>query len=257
MNTAIDLMMARARLAQLTPQWPSKNRNMAQRLQKAIENTMNHVLANMDLVGDWKEKPVFEWSVPVTTTSTSQITLSVCRKKNGNNHWGPWTVVVNQLEAMICLWSTSLRRHSPERQLQRERVLGRTTEHSEPDHKLWISRGTPYQMSPASGIVSNRCFGWYESVRAEVMLDVTKILPGDIETHCTQDLYGWFIRGVLEIVTDIGGTTTTRSGDDAERLISIEEDPWDWLALENSSLNNWLCISSNLILVHLKKHISA
>lgn len=245
-DVAMDLLMARARLAQLTPQWPSKNRNRAQNLRKAIENTMNYVFPNMDLVGDWEEKSVFEWSVPVTTTSTStsQITLILRRTKDGNNHWGPWTVAVNQLEAMICLWSTSMRRHSPEGQLQRVRVFGPTTEHSEPDHKLWISRGTPYQMSPGSGIVSDTCFGWYESVGSadhqsggEVLWDVTKILTGDIETHCTEDLYGWLIRGLLQIVKDIGGTTTTRSKNGPSGVGLIEQDAWDWLALENSSLN--------------------
>lgn len=49
------------------------------------------------------------------------------KRNDDNDHWKPRTVVVTQLEAMICLWTSSLRRHANE-----------STEHSEPGHNRWI-----------------------------------------------------------------------------------------------------------------------
>lgn len=238
-NMAADLMIARARLAGLSPKWPSRNRNRALNLQNAIQNTMNYVFANMKLKDNWPTKGSFEWSVPVTTTSTTQVSVHMTRTMDENNHYTPWTVVVDQLEAMICLWASSLGGHVRDgQQLTYIRLLGPVTEHSEPDHELWINRGTGYETKHASEVVNTSCFGWWESVRGEDdKLHVTNVPQGDIEKHCTQDLYGWFIRRLMQIVAVIGGTTTSRTGNYTPWPASMGRGGWDWLPVENSSLH--------------------
>lgn len=242
-NTAMDLMITRARLATLTPKWPSRNRINAQNLQKALDNTINYVFGNMTLREDWGEE--LQWAVPVATTSRSHVSLRFKRKKDENGRWKPWSAAVNQLEAVICLWASSLREHlRTGTRLTYTRLLGPTTEHSEPDHKLWISRGTTYQTIPASEIDDTQCFGWWESVRNEDgqgrpgdTLHVTTVTPGDIEKHCIQDVYGWFVRGLMRSVADIGGTTTLRLTAVAQEPVETEIERWNWLSVQNSSLD--------------------
>lgn len=113
-------MMIRVSLAGLSIDWDLNSRKCVAVLQRAIEESMNDVFAKMELNQKNLNEPSFQWCIPVTARpkprggSTSElaqdceVSLILERKKDETGSWGEWEVKNKELEAVLCLWASSL-----------------------------------------------------------------------------------------------------------------------------------------------------
>lgn len=264
---AVEVMKIRARLARLSKDWELEIRTTVEILRNAIEMTMKDVFTNMKLSTKFKNVPEFEWVIWVKTefqdqhtdpaqSKISEIKLTMKREKDDNSNWRPWKIDTSELEAVLCLWVSSLtnvnktRAKQVLRRLKHIRLLGLATEGVKVDYKLWIHRGTT-----ATQTVLNReearYFGRVTGPDRDNNPKVSSNNPnqtpsveylcvdagGKLEMICAQELYTSFLFQLLSKVEIVGGITTRRT-DDSTTLVSdtSSNDSWSQFRLSNSNL---------------------
>lgn len=221
--TAVKVMKTRARLAKLSKDWKLEDRAKAKILRNAIETTINQISNTMTL-SDALKGDKFTWAVPVQTElengtwEVSSIELVLTRKTGESRIWSPWETDERELEAVLCLWISTLtddireKARKGETQLQQLRLFGRDTDEIKLDYNLWIDRGTTTSKTiPKSG--EARYFGRVAdgdqdgSATPEYLCARTK---REIELLCAQELYAVFMSELVRGITDVGGITRKR-----------------------------------------------
>lgn len=166
---AMDVMRSRTRLAVLSKNWELReNRDMLRFLQTAIEDTMNHVFTKMSLMDSWGSSPEFLWRLPVMVDSNfgCGVTLRLRRERNEIGDWQVWITDVNELEATLCLWTSSIEERKREYlqsgrpSAQLVRLMGPATRESKMEYDIWINRGTKYRKALAPITEDVQYFGW-------------------------------------------------------------------------------------------------
>lgn len=236
-NQPTVVMKNRARLAQISSDWKLENRIKVKTLKSAIEATMNQVCASMTLKPGYEEMCNFDWTLWVKTrfcssnqgtTSTekdkepeiSGVDLRIVRERDDDS-WTPWRIDENELEAVLCLWVSSLveedklRARSHNLPLKNVRLFGPATDDSvvRTDYKLWIYNGTALNESREDP--GSRYFGWAGKDQGGNATYLSIDAKEDLATLCAQEIYGQFLFQLAQIVEEIGGNTTLRKNDPA------------------------------------------
>lgn len=244
----VAVMRTRARLARLSGDWDLESRKKVAVLQSAIEGTMNDVFANMKLKKDGNGGSSFEWDVPVRArlnddgrqAQNCEVKLTLTREKDETGSWGGWKADKSELEAILCLWVSSLaefdRKQAKESRLRLKqvRLLGPATLATAIDYKLWLHRGTKPRRAKIDRR-KERYFGWSGSLSDEhLCVDAEQ----DLETLCAQGLYTLFLKELVGLVEEVGGITTQRANDSNRGLSpSVKsEHSWEHLYLSNTNL---------------------
>lgn len=265
-DESMAVMKMRARLGRLSKDWKLESRIKVKILQNAIEATMNDISTTMKLKDEWKDKSSFTWILPVNAQFKStpalephftslgattagvesqswKVHLTISRAKDEDS-WGPWRTDRSELEAVLCLWVSSLTEQNMSRankrlpKLKHIRLLGPATEQAKVDHRLWTHRGSklnemPFKEKEARYVGwagnSNNASGQYLCVDADPVL----------ETLCAQELYASFIFKVVNIIEEVGGCTTRLINDSTtDRPAGKQNHRWDQFRLSNTSLSN-------------------
>lgn len=218
-NIGTEVMAIRTSLAELSKNWKLEDRVQVRNLEKAIEAAMNTIYLHMVLFDEYKDKLSFEWvlwvkvkEVGESPPQRSKVKMTIEREKDQNNKWKPWRVKGGELEAILCLWISSLTEESRERARKgldprsNVRCLSLASFECTIDYKIWAYRGTnPVQQPCSSDEI--RYFG-----RASGEGDFWCVDAGsDLKTLCVQELYAAFMFAVVEVIKEIGGTTTQRT----------------------------------------------
>lgn len=271
-KAAMDVMRVRARLARLSKDWNLESRANVEILQHVIEATMNEVFHSMQLEPEFKNTPIFEWAIPVKaifrqqaeeheqamppTPGKWEIKLTMERTRDENSDWKDWKTDRSELEAVLCLWTSSLtnvnrlraKKHKP--RMKQIRLLGLATDELKVDYRLWIHRGvTPKQIvldnDQARYFGQSMCFnrgGDMEALGRHPNSEVSTsagylavAARGALETVCAQELYTLFLSQLLAGIKDVGGTTARRADESTARLSS--NDGWAQFRLNNTSLS--------------------
>lgn len=155
--TPVAVMRARARLARLSGDWDVESRKKVAVLQSAIEGAINVVFANMKLKEHQNDElSSFKWGVSVRArlndgdrqAQNCEVKLTLTREKNETGSWGGWKANKSELEAILCLWVSSLAELDRKQakkgklRLKQVRLLGPATLATAIDYKLWLHRGT-------------------------------------------------------------------------------------------------------------------
>lgn len=243
--TAVKVMKTRARLAELSKDWKLEDRAKAGILRSAIETTINQISSTMTL-NDTLKGDQFTWAVPVKTEledgslEESSINLVLTRKAGESRIWSPWETDERELEAVLCLWISTLtddirestRENKP--QLENIRLFGLDTNEIKLDYNLWIDRGTTTEKAKPDPNKA-RYFGRVARDRAggpERVADDHPNAPPDylcarsrreIELLCAQELYAVFMSELVHGITDVGGVTRKRVDNAADEEGSAGE----------------------------------
>lgn len=259
-DTAMQVMKIRARLARISTDWELEIRTTVEILRRAIETTMRDVFANMTLTPAFRNEPTFKWAVPVKTERTvsteaepqitvSEVVLTLRREFGGEGDLGPWKIDPSELEAVLCLWVSTLTNANRTRRLKKVRLLGLATEDIKVENKLWIHRGTTAvstELKPKEA----RYFGRVTASdrRSNDPTAVSGSNPpaeylsvearGSLEIICAQELHTSFLFQLLGKVQDVRGTTARRT-DDPTALASdtAGNQSWSQFRLNNSNLS--------------------
>lgn len=97
------------------------------------------------------------------------------------------------------------------------RLVGPATRESKMEYDIWINRGTKYRKALAPIAEDVQYFGWTRFVlKDSPETEFISLTCNDsLERLCAQDLYTWFMFGLAEIITEVGGNITLRSSDPA------------------------------------------
>ncbi|KAH0608208.1 uncharacterized protein H6S33_002260 [Morchella sextelata] len=259
-NTATEVMAIRTDLAKLSKNWELEDGVQVHNLEKAIEAAINTIYLHMVLMPDEDEdKSSFEWVLRVKVEKkkvekkeveekeveekemeVEEVKMTIERKKDQNNKWKPWKVKEGELEAVLCLWISSLMEESRERtrkelgQYSNVRCLSAASSEHMFDHKIWSYRGTTpvKKQSPADKI---RYFG-----RTTGKGDFWCVDTGsDLKTLCVQELYAAFMFAVVELIKDVGGKTGQRTitAQPNEKDADVEGDLWNKCVLTNTNVD--------------------
>ncbi|KAL0632692.1 hypothetical protein Q9L58_008413 [Maublancomyces gigas] len=243
--TAVKVMKTRARLAELSKDWKLEDRAKAKILRSAIETTINQISSTMTL-NDTLKGDQFTWAVPVKTEledgslEESSINLVLTRKAGESRIWSPWETDERELEAVLCLWISTLtddirestRENKP--QLKNTRLFGLDTNEIKLDYNLWIDRGTTTKKEKLDPNKA-RYFGRVARDRAGGSERVAHDRPNtppdylcaeskrEIELLCAQELYAVFMSELVHGITDVGGVTRKRVDNAADEEGSAGE----------------------------------
>lgn len=250
-NAAV--MRTRARLARLSHDWMFGGRKKAEVLHNLIEETMNEIFDNMTIREDLKTEREISWSIPVeasfkdSTTNAEQINLIFSRKLNENQSFGAWTIEKSELEAVLCLWTSSIVRADRQRardrlpRFKRVRILACATELTSTHYNVWVPRAR----NPKLERVYDDDTRYYGYTRAPSRDQVSSSgylyvdAEGDSSTLCAQELYSLFIFELAGMVQDIGGVTTPHNKDAVTRATGTLDGPnTEAFRLHNSNLEH-------------------
>lgn len=219
-TTAVKVMKTRARLAELSKDWKLEDRAKAKILRSAIESTINQISSTMTL-NDTLKGNEFTWAVPVKTEledgslEESSINLVLTRKAGESRIWSPWETDERELEAVLCLWISTLTDDIREStkinkdQLKKIRLFGRDTNEIKLDYNLWIDRGTTTKETIPDPNQA-RYFGRVAQDLNEPFEYLSAESNRDIELLCAQELYAVFMSELVRGITDVGGMTSKR-----------------------------------------------
>lgn len=246
-------MSIRSSLAGLSIDWDLNSRKCVAVLKSAIQESMNDVFTKMELNQKNCNEPSFEWCIPVTARPKTRegaplepgqncaVSLILERKKDETGSWGEWGVKNEELEAVLCLWVSSLtefdrkQAQNVEVRPKQIRLLGPATLASPIDYKFWIHRGAELRRTKLSN-EQERYFGWRGSLSDEYLCVEADHV--DLEALCAQTLYTLFLGRLARWVDGVGGTTTIRRANDSNSgpFASMEDDnSWKHFHLSNSN----------------------
>lgn len=246
----VVVMRTRARLARLSGDWDLESRKKVAVLQSAIEGTMNDVFANMKLKEDRNSESLFEWGLPVRARPSDngglaencEVKLTLTREKDETGSWGGWKADESELEAILCLWVSSLAEFDRKKakkgnlRLKQVRLLGPASIATEIYCKLWLHPETKPRRAKLD-CKSERYFGWSGSWSDEYLCVDTK---QDLEALCAQGFYTLFLERLGGWVGEVGGTTTQRANDFNRGLspFAESESSGEHLYLSNTNLTS-------------------
>lgn len=256
-----EVMKARARLAILSSDWDLNVRKNVLILQNILEKTMNDIFSKMSLKPEFIGDPdftTFIWTVPVRVSGGKQsvdgyrVDLTMTRSPDEVSGWSSWKADETELEAVLCLWASSLGEQDRKRQedglteLQNLWLIGPSTDEVRSEHHVWIYRSTPHKSIRISP--EGRYFGWTGSGDEAHITQVEFLAvenTRELEKICTQHLYYIFLRNLASMVGSVGGETmirppnNPRSGDIAHLPAPAKSSGvgvWTGLALMNTNL---------------------
>ncbi|KAI5839158.1 ankyrin repeat-containing domain protein [Morchella snyderi] len=240
MSRARGVMKARARLASLSEDWNLEVRKTVGMLQKAIEMTMNDVFLRMTMKeairGDSSLKE-FTISIPVKTVYKNaeenykeRVVLLLRRESNENTRGGGWNVDPAELEAVLCLWISSLEEKDRSRDddqpvLKNVWLTGRATDIAKLEYGIWIYRETACKITPLRE--DERYFGWAseESTPASDSQSYISVeMTSTLQNLCARQIYLIFLRQLACQIESVGGETTRLLGGTAEVVSQIEQE---------------------------------
>lgn len=247
------VMRIRASLTGLSDDWVLQSRKSIAMLQQAIEGTVNDVFAKMVIKAKYQKRELFEWRVPVTATQIlwvngaesqgpaeeHQVSLMLARQQDETGSLGDWTITTSELEAIFCLWVSSLTmfdRQQAQNDILRPkhiRLMGPATLTSPIDYKLWIQRTVAVKQTTGN-VEDERYFGWYGELSGEYLCAETN---RELEILCAQSLYTLFLGELAGWVDRVGGSTTQRKNDSNTVLSESggAKDSWTYFHLNNSN----------------------
>lgn len=248
------VMGIRASLGGLSDDWVLKSRKTIAMLQQAIEGTVNDVFAKMLIKAEYQKWEFLEWRVPVTATQIlwvngeasqgleeeHRVSLKLARKPDETGSLGDWTITTSELEAIFCLWVSSLTlfdRQQAQKDILRPkhiRLMGPVTLASPIDYKLWVQRTVAVKKTTGN-VEDERYFGWYGELSDEYLCVETN---RELEILCAQSLYTLFLGELAGWVDRVGGCTTQRENDSNTALPASNrpENSWTYFHLNNSTL---------------------
>lgn len=230
-NKAARLMLYRARMSYLTGtavespehRWDSEIRQIAARLQDAIQESTDYIFRSMKLSKNWNTVESLVWSTACQLLAPSNgdrkvfpIHLSMYRRG------GQWKISQHQLEAVLGLWSWSLAQLTMGQQniLFKKKTFAAT----ESDHanevlsaiRLWVTQTLPISRDsfrqvrnglndsyyPTTLSIPLRSLTWYsrtqENETASVLLSITTKSPP--LQLIAQDIFALFISRLADII---------------------------------------------------------
>lgn len=245
LDIATAVMQTRARLASLSQTWVLQDRTQVRILQNAIEACISDVYSKMTLRNDWSDAKEFKWTIAIKArtqaSAVSHVELTIRRVEDQNGGWRPWIVVEGQLEAVYCLWMASLaeedrkRAMDGSRRYKNSRCISLASKENIDEYNLWSCRGTACEVSVLS--LDTRYFGHTNEFvpTSEYLCTDTE---ADLGTLCAQHIYSTFISKLVEIVTDVGGTTELCVTDSTAGATTISESNYgEWLRLRPKNTN--------------------
>ncbi|KAI5843803.1 hypothetical protein DFP73DRAFT_513616, partial [Morchella snyderi] len=221
-NAASAVMRTRARLARLSHDWMFGGRKKAEVLHNLIEETMNEVFDNMTIRDALKTEREISWTILVeasfkdSTTNIEQFNLNFNRKLNENQSFGAWTIEKSELEAVLCLWTSSIVRADRQRardtlpRFKRVRILASATELTSTHYNVWVPRAKNPKLERLYD-ENTRYYGYTRAPSRDQVSETGYLYvdaDGDSSTLCAQELYSLFIFEIARIVQEIGGVTT-------------------------------------------------
>lgn len=244
---AVAVMETRARLAVLSTDWKLKDRSTVEILRNVIQSTMKEAFENMVQDDDSHRTTLFEWKIAVKCTREGQlpsyipeVTLALTREVEGDSSW---KIGKSELEAVLCLWISSLTREDRSRtkagqkRLKHIRLLGPATESTKINCKLLLQPGK----SPQEGALVDKEARYFGCTRSksrggrnlkEKFLFVNSV--PDIEVFCAQELYALFLSSLVGRMTEVGEFSVRPANNAA--LATEKDSYWGQYHLENTNI---------------------
>ncbi|KAI5850265.1 ankyrin repeat-containing domain protein [Morchella snyderi] len=243
---AMEVMDIRTSLAELSKNWVLEDRVQVRNLENAIEESMNTIYLNMALLDKYKDISSFEWilrarvEVEKGLPERSEVKITIEREKDQNNKWKPWRVKGGVLEAVLCLWISSLTEEARERSRDGSgrrsniRCLSLAPLEARIDYNIWTNRGAI--LVPKQRLLDEtRYFG-----RVSGEEDIWCVDTGsDLKTLCVQELYAAFMFAVVQVIKEVGGKTGQRTitAQPSETDADVEGDLWNKCGLTNTNVD--------------------
>ncbi|CAG8961847.1 hypothetical protein HYFRA_00014038 [Hymenoscyphus fraxineus] len=253
-NEAARLLMYRARMTHLTETaaecseqiWDSEVRQVAVRLQNAIQQSAQYVFKKMKFKAGWDTEESLIWSTTCQLLEKSYASpLPIYFHMHLDRESEKWLMSHHQLEAILGLWSWSLERLSTEQQtfLFSEKAFA-VSEIGKKDEldatiRMWVNRNSGPSVHSIKGVLSDsaanrrpttlsiplRSFAWHSK---EQDVDPKMILLS-IPTKCShlqliaQDIFTIFISRIADIIEPIEDLETTNIHDGSVPTGTLED----------------------------------
>lgn len=238
-NRATNIFKIRTRLAKFTSNpapaasWGSfEVRCSAVKLKQAIEGVLKVLFDSSDskpkLRWGWKDRRDFTWPLKVSRNDKeydspcqkgresppeASIDVEITRESMSRGYWAPCKVRVEELEALIGLWSWSFRHHgggSYRVLAYSENDIAQKRSRAELANWIQLEVGSILPSPDHTFMAGVARYGFQQTTKANFPLFVSTT-----ETHiglCAQDLFVAFLKYVsVNIIAEIGGRTTFRS----------------------------------------------